>query len=104
MSILNNTFNSFANFQENQIDSISSPTDPAMETWGGDKEAAVTAQNLHLIVTTLQSSKYLSIQWEVTSFELIELSNSDSHIKETKGGGENIEKSHEGGGREGIGG
>ena len=50
LSILNNTFNSFANFQENQIDSISSPTDPAMETWGGDKEAAVTAQNLHLIV------------------------------------------------------
>ena len=69
-----------------------------METWGGDKEAAVTAQNLHLIVTALQSSKYLSIQWKVTSFELIELSNSDSHKKETKGGGENVERSHEGGG------
>ena len=71
-----------------------------METWGGDKEVAVTAQNLHLIVTALQSSKYLSIQWKVTSFELIELSNSDSHIKETKGG-ENVERSHEGGGEEG---
>ena len=60
-------------------------------------KTVVTVRNLHLIVTALPSSKYFGIQWKVTSFELKELSDGDSHIRKTRGEGENIEKCHEGG-------